>query len=406
MHLPAFFPASVCPEFHRFSRVSATLVAFFALLAIPAYAATATTTTLSLSSSRVAVGAKVTLSASVKSGSTVLLHGYLIFYQGKSILGAAQIDDVASSTGYKIATFVRRFDAGSYELSASFVGTSAYAKSTSAPQALTVTGTNSTATTIMASPGSPYTLTATVQGTGSTLVPSGVVSFVDATNSNSVLGTASINAGSAVSTLGFSPLGAADSVSLPTGVVVADFNRDGLDDIALTDGDSMTIFLCNEDGTFTAGQTYPVGNPNRNSQQYMVAGDFNQDGVVDIAAVSGQVFLGVGDGTFTTANTINVPPPNDAAGNEFVVTADFNGDGVPDLLFVSGFVQVALGNGDGTFTALPISAECSSCAAAVTGDFNGDGTTDLATANGDGTAAILLGKGDGTFTNKATVAAG
>jgi hypothetical protein len=406
MRLSSFFPSSASAAFHRVFRICTALILFSALLAIPTYAATATTTILSLSSSQVAAGAKVTLTASVKSGSTALLHGYLIFYQGKSILGAAQIDDVASSPGYKTATLVRRFDAGSYELSTSFAGTSAYGKSASAQQALTVTGTNPTATTITASPGSPYTLTATVQGTGSTLVPSGVVSFVDATEANSVLGTASLVAGSAVSTLGFNDLTPADSGSLPNAIVVGDFNGDGLDDFALTDGDSMTILLSNGDGTFTAGQSYPVGNPNWNSQQYLVAGDFNQDGVIDIAAVSGQVFLGVGDGTFTTANTINVAPPNDAAGNEFVVTADFNGDGVPDLVFVSGFVQVALGNGDGTFTTLPISAECSTCAGAVVGDFNGDGILDLATANGDGTATILLGKGNGTFTNKTTVATG
>jgi hypothetical protein len=405
MRLSSFFPPSSSAEFHRAFRACAMLIAFFALLAIPAYATTATTTTLSLSSSQVAAGAKVTLTASVKSGSTVLMHGYLIFYRGKSVLGAAQIDDVASSTGYKTATFVRRFDAGSYELSATFVGTSAYEKSTSAQQALTVTGTNPTATTIMASPGSPYTLTATVQGTGSTLVPAGIVSYVDATNSDSVLGTASINAESAFSSLGFSSTSAGD-VGLPNAIVVADFNGDGLDDFAITDGLSMTIFLSNGDGTFTGGQSYSVGDPNFNNQQYLVTGDFNQDGVVDIASVNGQVFLGVGDGTFTSASTIIVPYPNGPADIEFVVTGDFNGDGVPDLAFVSGFLQVALGNGDGTFTTLPISAECSSCEGAVAGDFNGDGILDLATANGNGTATVLLGKGDGTFTNKATVATG
>lgn len=400
------FSHLVCSKFHSILRICALLILLFPLLEISSYAAAATSvTTFSLSSSQVAAGAKVTLTASVKSGNTALLHGYLIFYQGKSILGAAQIDDVANSPGYETATLVRRFDAGSYELSASFAGTSAYAKSVSAQQALTVTGTNPTATTIAPSAGSPYTLVATVQGSGSTLTPSGVVSFVDASNSNSVLGTASLAAGSAVSSVGFIS-GSAGNVGLPSAIVVADFNRDGLDDFAITDGDSMIIFLSNGDGSFNMGQSYSLGNPNRNAQQYMVAGDFNQDGIPDIAAVNGQVFLGVGDGTFTAANTINVPPPNDAAVNEFVVTGDFNGDGIPDLAFVSGFLQVALGNGDGTFTTLPISAACSSCAGAVAGDFNGDGFADLATANGDGTATILLSKGDGTFTNKATLATG
>src|SRR5436309_7375319 len=99
-----------------------------------------------------------------------------------------------------------------------------------------------------------------------------------------------------------------------------------------------------------------------------------------------------------------------------VATGDFNGDGVPDLAVASQFwccpvkpgtFSVLLGNGDGTFRAATIFASGSSPRAVALGDFNADGKLDLAVADGMGSAVwVLLGNGDGTFQTAVTYAAG
>src|SRR5580700_5742655 len=150
--------------------------------------------------------------------------------------------------------------------------------------------------------------------------------------------------------------------------------------------------------------------------------DFNGDGIPDLAVVSCNlsscssgpasvaVLLGNGDGSFQA-------PAVYATGSfqlTSVAVGDFNGDGVPDLAVASqcassvtcgtGAVSVLLGNGDGTFQSpIPYSTETGISLFVVTGDFNGDGNLDLAVANqaiqpgANSSIAILLGNGDGTF---------
>ena len=202
----------------------------------------------------------------------------------------------------------------------------------------------------------------------------------------------------------------------PEAVVVGDFNGDGIPDIAVADTNGpsgnngmVSILLGRSDGTFLPAVDYPVGGLPR----LLVVGDFNGDGIPDIATYVGgsiSVLLGRGDGTFLPAVTtpFQLSPLYLAAG-------DFNGDGVSDLVFVSpggppdyiSTVSILLGNGDGTFRAPTIyTAEMRSGFVAV-GDFNGDGVPDLAVANySAGTVGIWLGNGDGTFQPPVDYAAG
>ncbi|MCC5878214.1 MAG: VCBS repeat-containing protein, partial [Candidatus Sumerlaeia bacterium] len=84
-----------------------------------------------------------------------------------------------------------------------------------------------------------------------------------------------------------------------------------------------------------------------------------------------------------------------------VTTGDFNGNGITDIATANegaGTVSVLLGNGDGTFAAAVNYAVGDSPWSVTTGDFNGNGITDIVTANEDsGNVSVLLGKGDGTF---------
>lgn len=195
-------------------------------------------------------------------------------------------------------------------------------------------------------------------------------------------------------------------------IAVGDFNGDGIADIVFTTGVNQTVavFFGNGDGTFRTGPTTNVVP----SPDGIVVADFNGDGKADVAvtnpAVSGTsssvtILLGNGDGTFTTASTLQNTGNNTAA----IVTADFNGDGKPDLATESlggdpgSGISVFLGNGDGTFTQAPqspIQGTVQSGSVLAIGDFNGDGKADLVTAAGGpfaGALSVLLGNGDGTL---------
>ena len=160
-----------------------------------------------------------------------------------------------------------------------------------------------------------------------------------------------------------------------------------------------------------------------------VAGDFNGDGITDIAVVnpcnssycgsgdaSVAVLIGNGDGSFQTPvsyATGSYAPMSIAAG-------DLNGDGAIDLVVASqcassagcgaGQVSVLLGNGDGTFQSpVPYTTGTGGSYFVVTGDFNGDGNLDVAVANqtsGNSLVAILLGNGDGTLRAPASYTTG
>jgi hypothetical protein len=100
----------------------------------------------------------------------------------------------------------------------------------------------------------------------------------------------------------------------------------------------------------------------------------------------------------------------DEFGN-LIAMGDFNGDGVKDLALVNGAdntVSILLGKSDGTFAPLVTYATGVGPLAVVAGDFNGDGNLDLAVTNAEcsnyhgivtcsvNSVSILLGNGDGT----------
>jgi hypothetical protein len=190
----------------------------------------------------------------------------------------------------------------------------------------------------------------------------------------------------------------------PQSVVTGDFNGDGILDLAVTNSlsNSVTILLGNGDGTFTAAQNSPATG---NKPLGIVAGDFNGDGILDLAVANSlsntvTILLGNGDGTFSAA----ADSPNTGNSPTYMAVGDFNGDGKLDLAVVNSTgigssMTILLGNGDGTFSATPNSpANGYDLGPVVVGDFNRDGNLDLAVEDEyGGTLMILLGKGDGTF---------
>ena len=192
----------------------------------------------------------------------------------------------------------------------------------------------------------------------------------------------------------------------PNSVVVGDFNEDGLQDLAVanTSGDSVTILLGNGNGTFTPATGSPV--LTGNSPVSVTEGDFNGDGIVDLAVANVgdgtvTILLGNGDGTFTPAANSPVSVGSEPSS---VAVGDFNADGIADLAVTNyggESVTILLGNGNGTFTSAansPVTVG-SGPSSIVIGDFNGDLIPDLAVANyGANSLSVLLGNGNGTFT--------
>ena len=215
-------------------------------------------------------------------------------------------------------------------------------------------------------------------------------------NNNSDMVTILLGKGDGTFTASLSPATGTDISS----IAVEDFNGDGIQDLAVA-GNGVTFLLGKGDGTFTLIATNPAAFLDVYS---VVVGDFNGDGIPDLAVINAvanqsngiSVFLGAGNGGFTWA----VSP---AVGTDpsSMVVGDFNGDGIPDLAVVnstSQTVTVLLGNGDGTFKAAGSPVTGYDFWSIVVGDFNGDGIPDLALGGNSDTVMILLGKGDGTFT--------
>jgi hypothetical protein len=199
-------------------------------------------------------------------------------------------------------------------------------------------------------------------------------------------------------------------------VTTGDFNMDGITDIMMTfgSGNAAVVMLGNGDGTFKAGQVLHITPLQGSSVAYLgdiVTADFNGDGVQDVALTNDpeqgtgsiQIFFGNGDGTFNTNPTslLSVATTGGISTQLHILTADVNGDGKADLVTFShldGTTGVLLGNGDGTFqTLVPYATGLGTRAGAV-GDINNDNFLDIVAPIYDtGKVAVLINNHDGTF---------
>jgi len=193
----------------------------------------------------------------------------------------------------------------------------------------------------------------------------------------------------------------------PANPVAGDFNGDGIPDLAAANygSNTLSVLLGNGDGTFQPQVTYPTGS----SPSALAVGDFNKDGKLDLAVANCRCFspgpstvsvlLGNGDGTFQ--NEVEFPAGESPIA---IVTGDFNGDGNLDLAAVNYYgnnLSVLLGNGDGTFQKQVQYPTGPNPYKIEIADFNRDGILDLVSNNfGDSSVSILLGNGDGTFRTK------
>ncbi len=139
----------------------------------------------------------------------------------------------------------------------------------------------------------------------------------------------------------------------------------------------------------------------------IVTGDFNRDGIADIASITSQtadsseprrliVLLGQANGTFKTMNSQAVPGGIPRA----MVGGDFNRDGVPDLIVgdEDGTLTLFLGDGTGRFNSVREITHLVSAISIAMADFNHDGILDIAISDWRASSVtVLLGDGKGSF---------
>lgn len=188
----------------------------------------------------------------------------------------------------------------------------------------------------------------------------------------------------------------------PRSLAVADFDQDGLVDLAVANaGDgTVTVFTGTGRGRFRRNdRAYRVGK----APVSITIGDLDHDGHLDLAvadAVSGDIFILLGDGRgdFAVGNVI-------AAGKEprALTLEDLNDDGHLDLVVANRFVNtvvVLLGDGQGAFAEVAASpfAAGSGPRSLAAGDFDGDGRVDFAiTQAGKAAVSIVLAAADTRF---------
>lgn len=192
---------------------------------------------------------------------------------------------------------------------------------------------------------------------------------------------------------------------------LVDVNNDGVLDLAGISGLNTAppfVAIGHGDGTFGPVETYATGQVSNGP----VPDDFNSDGIVDLLfwnSDSSVILYGRGDGTFID-HDIAASNPH-ASG---VIAGDFNGDGRVDAATIEEFGQTTFGNrvgimlrGPAGFQAPVFHTVGDRIIAAVTADFDDDGALDIATLNESSQdASVLLGNGDGTFQPKIRIALG
>ena len=187
-----------------------------------------------------------------------------------------------------------------------------------------------------------------------------------------------------------------------TSMVVADMNGDSHPDLVVGNGAgdcyfsqrTISILYGQGDGSFRKGPDVDAAGEPFN----VAAADFNGDGLMDLAAgssCSGMVVIpAVAPGQFGTPHAIV-----EWFGAATLSVGDLNQDGAPDVVASARdpLVMVCLNSGSGTFSGTQHVLSTVSATVAI-GDLNGDGAPELAATDGaTGSVGVAFNRGGGSF---------
>jgi tetratricopeptide (TPR) repeat protein len=211
------------------------------------------------------------------------------------------------------------------------------------------------------------------------------------------------------------PAAGLDLVSMAGGIIVDDFENNGLLDVVTSSMnmcEHMHYFHNNGDGTFTdrseqAGLMDQLGGLN------IIQADYSNDGCLDILVLRGgwevpmrkSLLRNNCKGSFTdVTREAGLAEPSSAT--QTAVWADINNDGLLDLFVGSenGSAQLFLNKGDGTFENISHSAGVDKVAftkAVVSADYDNDGYPDFYLSNYAGNNFLYHNNHDNTFTDVA-----
>jgi hypothetical protein len=164
------------------------------------------------------------------------------------------------------------------------------------------------------------------------------------------------------------------------GAAVGDFDRDGILDIAVVHrylSQGVEILHGLGAGRFEAWQSITT----TSEPTEVVAADLNHDGILDLAMTGSgpavTVLFGDWYGQFGSPNSFGSTQRSDD-----LAVADLNGDGDPDIAvthYYTNTLDIFAGNGAGAFVGpMVITIPAASSSGILARDFNGDGRADLA----------------------------
>jgi FG-GAP-like repeat len=209
-----------------------------------------------------------------------------------------------------------------------------------------------------------------------------------------------------------------DPFSACNDIGVGDLNRDSILDLVvpLGNGHGNAILIGSGNGTFQVRSRIQIDETF--APLHVAVADYNRDGLLDIARTMGdgtnglmQILRGNGDGTFQAPNRYLVPPPNSSRGGIMILAGDWNGDAKPDIAFVEGgagapTIDVLTNTTGGVPPSLGV-ASLSLNPTAVTGGNSSTGTVTLtAVAPAATTVAIASNNAAATVPNSVVVPAG
>ncbi|MBM79334.1 MAG: hypothetical protein CMJ78_01915 [Planctomycetaceae bacterium] len=186
----------------------------------------------------------------------------------------------------------------------------------------------------------------------------------------------------------------------PSAVNLADYDGDGDLDIGTVVGfgnNNLMVQLNDGMGNFGAVVSFPAGTSGSSD---LVSTDLDGDGDLDVVVTKNFLQANVsflrnnGNGTF--APSIETPVTSSPSA---IVAGDFNGDGIDDLATVGGQISILTNDGGGNFT------ETQSFASGgffgdndiEAMDLDGDGDVDLVSTGFGGEVSVILNDGTGTF---------